>query len=565
MTVQSRIALASNRLSLSGQSPEQTAGRERRQSLGKVGAVKDYRTPPSIDRVSARERTYAATAHPLEGRYTSRYTSTLNKPLPSIRAGDTRDTVESPSLATKRYSVQSYQPRGYRPPPHLRNSTDGNYLSSPTTQIRRGSIEPDASPPVPTPNGEGGTESSVSTTAPSTVWDELDELKSRIRKLELTGRIPSSSGAAMSTAVERPRTATTAATTVSTSPKRNQAKSTPPTTPMPSDLLPHPILNMALEKVKPCVTETTWLALEATAGDAQILAKMAAGGFAGSGPIPIDRQLKRKADSLCRNLTELCYTLQVAHRPSESERTPSRAQSRARSASRDASAVRQPLDQDDSAISRFQRARSLDPEPTTTQRVLSRLEARRTSLFNSGAASASVSPSIEHHPEAKTPTQATLNRTSTVLQRLRGRADDYGEVDSIVRPLSRATLELGRANTTGHTAASKRVSREYTSRHPLPSPESRSVTAQQALLPQRRSYLSNGNVDAQQEAKRAPTTPGTALGQRRYLSQASEGGSLLESRRRLVSSGQYGAARSLLGTRTERREKEGQGQGQGTE
>ncbi len=38
--------------------------------------------------------------------------------------------------------------------------------------------------------GVEGTESSASTAAPSTVWDELDDLKSRIHRLELTGKIP---------------------------------------------------------------------------------------------------------------------------------------------------------------------------------------------------------------------------------------------------------------------------------------------------------------------------------------------------------------------------------------
>lgn len=71
-----------------------------------------------------------------------------------------------------------------------------------------------------------GTESTMSTTAPSTVWDELDDLKSRIRKLELTGKLPSSSAAAMSSmAGERPRTATTTVTTVSSSPKHKQKAS----------------------------------------------------------------------------------------------------------------------------------------------------------------------------------------------------------------------------------------------------------------------------------------------------------------------------------------------------
>ncbi|KAJ0338705.1 hypothetical protein COL922a_005295 [Colletotrichum nupharicola] len=60
-------------------------------------------------------------------------------------------------------------------------------------------------------NGVEGTEltTTASTTEPSTVWDELDDLKSRIHRLEMTGKLPKISGAVMSrTSDERPPTAT---------------------------------------------------------------------------------------------------------------------------------------------------------------------------------------------------------------------------------------------------------------------------------------------------------------------------------------------------------------------
>ena len=533
-----------------GQSSEQTPAREKRSSLQRPEVANDFSTPPSLDRFSTRERTYAASAHPLEGRYASRV-SNLQKPLPSIVGRkERRDALDSLSIVGKKYSgVETYQPRGYRPR-HLQNGTDHNYLSSPITAVGRQSIEQDPSPTLP--KAEGGTESSISTTAPSTVWDELDDLKSRIRKLELTGRIPPSSGAAMSTATERPRTATTAATTMSSSPKRNQGQGTSPTTPSLEEPTPHPLLTSALAKVRPCLKEATYRALEATAYDAQTLAKMATGGVSGSIPGAVDRQLKRKADNMCRNLTELCITL--ADKGNDSDRPLSRAQSRARSASREGGVIHHNTVKEDATDSRFQRAKSLDPEPTNTQRVLSRLEARRISLHKDDFASMSASPLQDQYPEAKTPTQATLNRTSTVLQRLRRNADD--EVDNTIRPLSRAATELGRANTTGHTTtstlSSKRVSREYTSNHPLPSPETRALAAQ-SYLPHRRSYLSNGAGNNQEP--RTPQTPGFSS-QRRYLSQTGEvGSSLLESKRRSGLSGQYGTSgRSILGaSRLERK------------
>jgi len=87
-----------------------------------------------------------------------------------------------------------------------------------------------------TPRAAEGTESTVSTTAPSTVWDELEDLKSRIHRLELTGKLPATSGAAMSHASnERPATATTTVTTMSSSPKRGRGNSISPVEPVAAE------------------------------------------------------------------------------------------------------------------------------------------------------------------------------------------------------------------------------------------------------------------------------------------------------------------------------------------
>ncbi|KAK8140297.1 hypothetical protein PG984_000363 [Apiospora sp. TS-2023a] len=169
------------------------------------------------------------------------------------------------------------------------------------------------------------TESSTSTAAPSTVWDELDELKSRIHRLELTGKIPPTSGAAMSrTSDDRPPTATTNATTMSASPKRgstsgvqqNDASSSVST----SQREGHPLLQSALGKSKAFLNFDVYSALETAAGDALALSTMigAAGqpnpissgaSSTGAGAAVTNRQLRRKADSICRSLTELCLAL----------------------------------------------------------------------------------------------------------------------------------------------------------------------------------------------------------------------------------------------------------------
>ncbi|KAL2022312.1 hypothetical protein VTK56DRAFT_5710 [Thermocarpiscus australiensis] len=169
-----------------------------------------------------------------------------------------------------------------------------------------------------------GTESSASTAAPSTVWDELDDLKSRIYRLELTGKMQSTSGAAVSkTSDERPPTATTNATTVSASPKRGAG-----TGPAQADANSkaslsretQPLLLSALSKTKGLVSSEVFSAIESAATDALALSSMI-GPPGQPGPISsaastigynggvTDRQLRRKADSICRSLTELCIAL----------------------------------------------------------------------------------------------------------------------------------------------------------------------------------------------------------------------------------------------------------------
>lgn len=170
--------------------------------------------------------------------------------------------------------------------------------------------------------GVEGTESTASTTAPSTVWDELDDIKSRIHRLELTGKLPSTSGAAVSRlSDERPATATTTGTTMSLSPKRQgggqSAEATSTTSPQREA---HPLLHAALAKSKPFMSPDVYRALESAANDAiGLSAMMGAPGqpgpissgasTIGSGNNITDRQLRRKADGVCRSLTELCVAL----------------------------------------------------------------------------------------------------------------------------------------------------------------------------------------------------------------------------------------------------------------
>lgn len=241
-------------------------------------------------------------------------------------------------------------------------------------------------------HGVEGTESTASTTAPSTVWDELDDLKSRIHRLELTGKLPSTSGAAVSRlAEERPATATTTVTTMSMSPKRQGpgqvAESSSTTTTSQKEA--HPILHAALAKSKPFLSPEVYQALEAAANDAMSLSSMmgspgqtgpvsGAASVIGAGGAVVDRQLRRKADSVCRSLTELCVALGegTAQPPTEMNfpvitqhdgpATPTVPKSfSGLPAPRRASVVEQAI-----------------PKPSSSPRALSKFEERRSLLLN---------------------------------------------------------------------------------------------------------------------------------------------------------------------------------------
>ena len=165
-------------------------------------------------------------------------------------------------------------------------------------------------------------DSMESQTAPSTVWDELDELKSRINKLEFSGRLPSTSPRNAPGRAERPRTATTAPTTISSSPHQTRKAAVPAseiTVAGSTTSGAHPLLQNALSKAKTTLKPHLYRPLEAAAADVLALASMT--GSSGpqgttfsaasiiNGASVSDRQIRRKADSICRNLTDLCIAL----------------------------------------------------------------------------------------------------------------------------------------------------------------------------------------------------------------------------------------------------------------
>lgn len=353
-----------------------------------------------------------------------------------------------------------------------------------------------------------GTESTVSTTAPSTVWDELEDLKSRIHRLELTGKLPATSGAAISRASnDRPPTATTTVTTMSSSPKRGRGNSISPTDPNAVETSPsdsHPLLSSALAKTKSLLSPEVYNALEAAAADALVIASMM-GSSGQPGPISSsqstigggsnvvsDRQVRRKADSMCRSLTELCLALSEG----KSEQI-SLKQNSPRPKSRDAEPAnivdntqRQPI------VTDLARAKS-------SPRALSRLEARRSSLL-----ATSSLPSPRYAPsEAGTPTQSSMagRRTSLLLRSRRGATEEAEEEDDTrYRAPSRAATEIGRI---------RNSPREYISQPPLLDNRTPAI---QSSLPVRRHYVSTSLTNSS-----TPAVPAVAnVNGRRYLDRA---------------------------------------------
>ncbi|PNS18725.1 hypothetical protein CAC42_5264 [Sphaceloma murrayae] len=169
-------------------------------------------------------------------------------------------------------------------------------------------------------------------TAASTVWDELDDLKSRIKKLETTGRLPATANAVIANhASVRPRTATTAPTTVSSSPKQARKQEMLPTETVNTSGISaevHPTLHSALARAKTVLKPHVFRPLEASVLDALTMATatgrqntstiMSSAGSTINGLGTSDRQMRRKVDGLCRNLADLC----IAMCDSRTEETP---------------------------------------------------------------------------------------------------------------------------------------------------------------------------------------------------------------------------------------------------
>ncbi|KAL2351028.1 hypothetical protein BJ546DRAFT_954466 [Cryomyces antarcticus] len=360
----------------------------------------------------------------------------------------------------------------------------------------------------------GGTNSVVSTAAPSIVWDELDDLKSRIKNLELTGKLPPTSGAMVPHGFnDQPQTAPTTVTTVSSQPKYDRTTmllSTESTVGGPAATNLHPLLHAALAKVRTLVSPPLYRTLEATAADALALVAMTGGaGPQGThftaasilnGVTISDRHIRRKADNMCRNLTDLCIALCDGNsNPSTSAfMTPLRPGSRATSSNYGSKNQNHPSPNYAKGRHFGREPEDSPPSRSAPSRALSRVEARRSSMLGMSSnvtSTREVIPATPGH-QSTTPTQQLprsserQTRSGTDLLRSRRLSTEAGRDEySISRAPSRATTEAGQTASRPIPQNRQRVSNDFASRHH--SPEQQHSPTLRELLAARRQ---NGTV-----------------------------------------------------------------------
>lgn len=495
-----------------------------------------------------RAYSYSVSEHPLEDHSRSHHSGYVASSrtaigLPRSRLSnvgiDTSPQYPEPT-GERRASFQDSRP--------FRNSTLSTIRSSrqasTSEATERARIESDQT-------RQDGTESTLSTTAPSTVWDELEDLKSRIRKLELTGKLPPSSQEAISSAsADRPRTATTTVTTLSSSPNHGRQTSNPTaesdTVTVPNPV--HPLLQSAMAKAKTVLSKDVYTALDATVTDALALSNMLhsnrapSSGVSGmNGYSSSDRQSRRKADSVCRSLTELCLALSDEQLRRQQAADHARTQPPNGTAEEGASAP--PL--------WHQQSTTHEPEGLARRqstRLTSRLEARRASLANpnaspSGENSGTVnrgSDSTLDAKQAQSPGSSVplgrLNRLSTSMRVRRVQTEDENSAAAGPpgRSISRSMTEV---TNPAHRSPRQRMSYGYTtsqqSQQPLETPQEQnarfSSQSQQSQLPQPRTPTAAQSGIPLRRSLITPTsyTPATPrsniqAGSRRYgLSAAS--------------------------------------------
>ena len=339
-----------------------------------------------------------------------------------------------------------------------------------------------------------------------------------------------------SVGVDRPRTAATTATTLSTSPKHDRKASNPSAG---SDVVTnvsqvHPLLQSALAKGKDMLSREVYNALEITVADALRLSSILGSGppLSGSASVangysPSDRQARRKADSVCRSLTELCLAL------SEEQV----AKQRPASHGRDSNSHQQNGFEETSPAPApsYQRSGSHEPEGTirrrsTASRVPSRLDARRSSLANTAIPPPPLPDSKQSpSPSSEAPTRRLSRLSTSGRTRRLQTGDDNEESGPPTRSISRAATDVSTATSTPRIPPRQRISHEYrTSNSTIGPQQNRSPTSpsqpqqqQQSSLPRTPSISQSGIPFRRSYMTPATYTPATSrssiqAGSRRY-------------------------------------------------
>ncbi|KAL4890762.1 hypothetical protein BDV59DRAFT_76802 [Aspergillus ambiguus] len=485
---------------------------------------------------------YSASAHPLDDHsrshhpgYGSSSRSTIGLPRSRFSRVSPDASPRSPDTnVERRASLQD--PRVYR---HSALSTIRSSRHTSTSEATERALQEHDR------TRQDGTESTLSTTAPSTVWDELEDLKSRIKKLELTGKLPPSSQEAISSAsTDRPQTATTTVTTVSSSPRHGRKVSGPSND---SDTITihsqvHPLLQSALAKAKNVLSKEVYAALEVTVMDALSLSALLSSGKTPSGSVSVvngysssERHSRRKADSVCRSLTELCLALSDeqlrAQQVSGAEGTHGTHHNNA-----DEGTATPTLT--------FSRSTSQEPEGISrrksTTHAPGRLESRRTSLATVSAIPTEDGPNTKKLNEPASESKQTqspgssapasrLSRLSTSLRtrRLQNEDDSSEQRSSHIRSLSRSMTDIGGPAYTHRVSPRQRHSQLYSmspSMHDSLQDQSPRFSAQlpQTQLPQPRTpTASQSGLPLRRSLATSSYTPATArsniqAGSRRY-------------------------------------------------
>jgi hypothetical protein len=367
--------------------------------------------------------------------------------------GNRRRGSQPEPLATPPNRASTYRPSNLG---HYSSSRDDTRTPQPETTPREALSQPD------------GTESHASTGPAVSVWDELDELKTRIRRIEMGGKIPATSGAIMAQAsAERPRTANTSATTVSSSPNQTRKSNPSPsesTVDAPTNHRAHPLLREALVKARQHISPTVYRILDATASEALTLAEMT--GSAGpqgtlhsassilGGANVSDRQVRRKADNICRSLTELCIamcdTKSALGSPAVRSSTATISRRPSVQINGDSPTVRQSVEPES------------NPSNISPSRALHRIEARRSSMLYNGSGTPRESSQEPYDQDRQF--SSRLSRAGTSLQRNHQGMDDDDEEQNFRAP-SRAMTDF---RSLRPTQQARLAARQYTSREPMP-------------------------------------------------------------------------------------------------